>query len=152
METDSTDRVASARGNRSARGDYLQEYWCTTDINIMHIAFGVLQELLWQSNFLRLSISKQFPTHLSFLPEEVNQLMIRGSPLGQQVLGVVGEGKGNNLSAGSWRTMTCDMWNLESRRGHWGNLQCPELSTSQQLHPLPLLQVKNHLGHNSYKF
>ena len=39
--------------------------------------------------------------------------MIRGSPLGQQVLGVVGEGKGNNLSAGSWRTMTCGIWDQD---------------------------------------
>ena len=42
--------------------------------------------------------------NFSFLPEEINQLEVWRSPLGQQVLGVVREGEGDNLVTGELGT------------------------------------------------
>ena len=37
--------------------------------------------------------------YLALLPEEVDQLMVRGTSLGQQVLRVMGEGERDNLES-----------------------------------------------------
>ena len=42
--------------------------------------------------------------HLPLLPEEVDQLEVRSAALRQQVLGVVGEGEGDDLMTLEFRT------------------------------------------------
>ena len=57
--------------------------------------------------------------HLSLLPEEVDQLVLRRSPLDQQIFGVVREGQRDDLVT-------------------------PELGTAEELQFAALLQVVNH--------
>ena len=57
-----------------------------------------------EGNLCDTSSSPGARDHFSFLPEEINQLEVWRSPLGQQVLGVVREGEGDNLVTGELRT------------------------------------------------
>ena len=72
MEAHTRDVVASSRGDRSTRSDHLQKF---------------------KMNMLSL------PLYLALLPEEVDQLMVRGTSLGQQVLRVMGEGERDDLES-----------------------------------------------------
>ena len=61
--------------------------------------------ILWmEGNFSYAASRFGARDNFSFLPEEINQLEVWRSPLGQQVLGVVREGEGDNLVTGELRT------------------------------------------------
>ena len=57
-----------------------------------------------EGNLCDTSSSPGARDHFSFLPEEINQLEVWRPTLGQQVLGVVREGKRDNLVTGELGT------------------------------------------------